>query len=191
MGVVSRHLSWEGDKLAGMESTTDGLEVGQELLGSHVGVEQPVGMEVRVPQLVDVVTDELGHGAFSGIVRSESLHFHGAFRFMAGADSGGVVGNGRVGQEALQDGKGFPPCGSIGSLGLDDPDEVVVPPFPHHCRDVEEERVEELVESHEVIVSGLADDGLEGSSLCGKEGLYFLGTHGVMRRGRCRGIGGS
>ena len=94
-----------------------------------------------------------------------------------------IVGDGWVRRWACWGRKGFAPSGRVGGDGLDEADEVVggerwVVNGVFRVRNVEQERVEDVTESREIVVAWLSNDGLEGSGSGGKDRRDFLGRHG-------------
>ena len=106
------------------------------------------------------------------------------FRLTTGPyDRRGIIGDGRVRRWACWDWEGFAPSGRVGGDGLDEADEVVggerrVVDGIFRVRNVEQERVWDVTECCEIVVTGLSNDGLKGSYSGGKDCGDFFGRRG-------------
>jgi hypothetical protein len=136
------------------------IKVLNEFFGGDVGVEGALVAEVTVPQFIDCILDELSHGMLSGFEGRIIVDKDSMFSFGAGADDwSGVVGNDGVGRGPGGDWERHAPSGGVRCHRFNDTDEVVRARVI--VRDLKEERVEDFSKCSEVVVGGLANNGLE------------------------------
>ena len=103
----------------------------------------------------------------SGLIGGEVAHKDGMFGFAAHMDNGGgVVSNCGVGWWTGRNGERGTPCGGIACCWLDEANEVVCAILI--IGDIEEEGIEDVPESDEIVVAWLVSDVLEHHHCCGK-----------------------
>ena len=134
--------------------------------------------KVAIKQFINSVADEFGYHAFGGFVGGEVRDTEGMFGLTTGPDyRRGIVGDGRIRWRACWDREGFAPSSRVGGDGLDEAHKVVggerrVVDGVFRVQNVKQERIQDVTECREIVITWQSNDGLEGS------GSDFLGHHG-------------